>query len=376
MSNSLFDPLPLGTLTLPNRIAMAPMTRCRSAQPGNIATASMARYYAQRASAGLIISEAMQISPQGQGYSFTPGIHSVEQVQGWQQVTDAVHQAGGRIFAQLWHVGRMSHHQFQQGKAPVAPSAITADAQVWVANDQGEGQMLPCSPPTALSQQQIDDIIDDYRRAARAAMEAGFDGVEIHAANGYLIDQFLRSTSNQRDDVYGGSIENRARFLLQVSKAVTEEIGAHRVGVRLAPFITARGMNCPDIIDTIGYAARQLNQLSLAYLHLAEADWDDAPNVPWSFRQQLRADFDGVLMVAGGYQQDQAEQLLATGLVDLVAFGRAFIANPDLPERLLNAWPLAEFDPATLFGGNEQGYCDYPSFSEEKLTPNTINNRG
>ena len=258
----------------------------------------------------------------------------------------------------------------------MAPSAITADAQVWVANDQGEGQMLPCSPPTALSQQQIDDIIEDYRRAARSAMEAGFDGVEIHAANGYLIDQFLRSTSNQRDDVYGGSIENRARFLLQVSKAVTEEIGADRVGVRLAPFITARGMNCPDIIDTIGYAARQLNQLSLAYLHLAEADWDDAPSVPLSFRQQLRADFDGVLMVAGGYQQDQAEQLLDTGLVDLVAFGRAFIANPDLPERLLNAWPLAEFDAATLFGGNEQGYCDYPSFSEEKLTPSTINNRG
>ncbi|WP_342662577.1 hypothetical protein [Hahella ganghwensis] len=249
------------------------------------------------------------------------------------------------------------------GEPPVAPSALKADAQVWVADEQGNGQMLDCSMPRALTVPEIRNVVEDYRRAARNALEAGFDGVEIHAANGYLIDQFLRSTSNHRIDEYGGSIENRVRFLMEVAEAVQSEVGADRVGVRLAPYITARGMNCPEIVDTIEYAAECLNQLSVAYLHLSEADWDDAPQVPLEFRHQLRQVFDGALIVAGRYDQDKARDILSSGLADLVAFGRPFIANPDFPARIRHGWPLAEFDGNTLFGGTEQGYSDYPAYT-------------
>ncbi|OZG75415.1 alkene reductase [Hahella sp. CCB-MM4] len=363
MTATLLENYRMNEFYLPNRMVMAPMTRCRTAQPGNIPTQTMAEYYAQRAGAGLIITEATQISPQGQGYSFTPGIHSDEQVQGWKLVTRAVHEAGGRIFLQLWHVGRMSHESFHDGGAPVAPSAIQADATVWVADENGEGQMLECSMPRALTTAEIKEVIEDYRRAARHAMEAGFDGVEIHGANGYLIDQFLRSTSNQRTDEFGGSIPNRVRFLIEVAEAVKSEVGSDRVGVRLAPYITARGMDCPEIVETIQFAADQLNKLSLAYLHLSEADWDDAPQVPEEFRHQLRKVFSGSLIVAGRYDQTKAEQILSSGLADLVAFGRPFIANPDLPSRLRHGWPLAEFNSATLFGGTETGYSDYPAYS-------------
>ncbi len=363
MTATLFENYRMNELYFPNRMVMAPMTRCRTAQPGNIPTPTMAEYYAQRAGAGLIITEATQISPQGQGYSFTPGIYSHEQVQGWKLVTRAVHEAGGRIFLQLWHVGRMSHESFHNGEAPVAPSAIRADAKVWVADDKGEGQMLDCSMPRALTLPEIRKVIEDYRQAARNAMEAGFDGVEIHGANGYLIDQFLRTTSNLREDEYGGSIQNRVRFLVEVAEAVKAEVGADRVGVRLAPYITARGMDCPEIVETIQFAAKQLNEYSLAYIHLSEADWDDAPQVPVEFRHQLRNVFSGSLIVAGRYNQAKAEQILSSGLADLVAFGRPFIANPDLPDRLRHGWPLSDFNPVTLFGGTETGYSDYPAFS-------------
>jgi N-ethylmaleimide reductase len=364
MTNAtLFSQLGLAGLSLPNRIVMAPMTRSRSSQPGDVPNEMMARYYAQRASAGLIITEATQISRQGQGYSFTPGIYSKEQVAGWRQVTNAVHAAGGRIFLQLWHVGRMSHAVFHDGGAPVAPSALAPDAQVWVVGDDGVGRMVDCPVPRALFEEEIADVIADFRRAAANAMSAGFDGVEIHGANGYLIDQFLRTTSNQRSDAYGGNRDNRLRLLLEVAAAVADEVGAGRVGVRLAPFITARNMACPDIIPTILDGARALSQLGIAYLHLSEADWDDAPQVPEQFRRDLRTVYSGRLIVAGRYDKTRAEAILCKGLADLVAFGRPFIANPDFPERLRHELPLAAFDGSTLFGGSGQGYTDYPAYA-------------
>ncbi|QLI81268.1 alkene reductase [Chitinibacter fontanus] len=361
MFNQLFSTTALADLPLTNRIVMAPMTRCRTTQPGDVPNALMAEYYAQRASAGLIISEATQISRQGQGYSFTPGIYTTAQINGWRLVTDAVHAAGGKIFLQLWHVGRMSHASFHNGEAPVAPSAILPQAQVWVADESGKGAMVDCPLPRALETAEIAEIVDDFRRGAANAMAAGFDGVEIHGANGYLIDQFLRTTSNLRQDQYGGSRENRVRFLQEITAAVVDEVGAERVGVRLAPFITARGMNCPDIIPTILLAAEQLNSLGIAYLHLSEADWDDAPVVPLSFRQQLRNTFTGALIVAGGYTPEKAELILSQSLADLVAFGRPFIANPDFPRRIATGQSLAQLDGATLFGGNAKGYTDYPA---------------
>ncbi len=362
---SLFQPLTVGAMTLPSRIVMAPMTRSRTDQPGDIPNAIMADYYSQRASAALIITEATQISPQGKGYSFTPGIYSAAQIEGWKQVTQAVHEKGGRIFLQLWHVGRMSHASFHADGKPVAPTALLADAKVWVVGDDGIGRMVEVSPPRELTRDDIALIVADYRQAARNAMAAGFDGVEIHAGNGYLIDEFLRTTSNLRTDMYGGDRENRIRFLVEVAAAVVAEIGFEHTGVRLAPYITARGMNCPDIIPTMLLAAEKLGQLGISYIHLAEADWDDAPQVPDEFRHELRKVFHGAVIVAGRYDQARAEAILAAGLADLVAFGRPFIANPDLPARLQQGWPLASFDSSRLFGGTAQGYSDYPAWTAE-----------
>ncbi|MGQ7287787.1 alkene reductase [Vreelandella venusta] len=359
----LFSSYSLSGKSLHNRIVMAPMTRARSTQPGNIPNSLMARYYAQRASAGLIITEASQISQQGQGYSFTPGIHSAEQVDGWRKVTDAVHAEAGVIYLQLWHVGRMSHPDFHQGALPVAPSAINPDAKIWMADENGAGGMVPCPTPRALEAEEIQGVVEDYRQAARNAMEAGFDGVEIHAANGYLIDQFLRTTSNTRSDAYGGSRDNRVRFLIEVAEAVANEVGAEKVGVRLAPFITARGMNCPDVIPTILHAATQLQQLGIGYIHLVEADWDDAPEIPSDFRLALRQVYQGTLIVAGRYDKERASQMIDAGLSDLVAFGRPFIANPDLPMRLHHCLPLASFQSDSLFGGDAEGYTTYPAYS-------------
>jgi N-ethylmaleimide reductase len=359
----IFQPFTVGKCNLPNRIVMAPMTRSRSTQPGDVPNAMMAEYYAQRASAGLIISEATQISRQGQGYSFTPGIYSSAQIAGWRLVTDTVHAAGGRIVLQLWHVGRMSHPVFHDGALPVAPSALSPDAKVWIVDENGVGGMVDCPVPRALLTEEIPGIVDDFRQAAANAIRAGFDGVEIHGANGYLIDQFLRSTSNTRTDQYGGSMANRVRLLDEVAQAVSAEVGADRVGVRLAPYITARGMGCPEIIPAILEAARRLEKLGIAYVHLSEADWDDAPQVPESFRHELRAEFSGAIIVAGGYDAARAEAIVDSRLADLVAFGRPFIANPDFPARIANGLPLASFDGSTLFGGDAQGYSDYPAIS-------------
>lgn len=351
----------LGRFLLPHRVVMAPMTRSRSTQPGNIPNQMMATYYAQRAKhAALIISEATQISTQGQGYSFTPGIYSKEQIAGWKLVTEAVHQQGGRIFLQLWHVGRMSHDVFHSGKKPVAPSALKPNACVWVAdNENPQGRMLECPTPYALSGAEIKTIVEDFRRAASNAIEAGFDGVEIHGANGYLIDQFLRRTSNIRDDEYGGSIENRVRFMVEVATAVANEVGASRTGIRLSPFIKQRGMDDDETIDAVLFAAKILSKLGLLYIHIAEADWDDAPQIPDDFRHKLRSSFNGAIIVAGNYTEAKAEPLLEENLIDLVAFGRPFIANPNFPEKLFAHEKLADFDPNALFGGSDKGYVDY-----------------
>jgi N-ethylmaleimide reductase len=358
---ALFSSKKIGLFEPKNRVVMAPMTRSRSKQPGDVPTQLMADYYAQRASAGFIVTEATQISQQGKGYSFTPGIYSEEQVVGWKLVTEAVHKAGGLIFSQLWHVGRMSHEIFHADGTPVAPSAIAPDAQVWVVGDDGVGRMLDCPTPRALSIDQIGDIVEDYRRAAENAVNAGFDGVEIHAGNCYLIDQFLRATSNKRDDRYGGSVENRIRFALEVIEAVSEKIGAGRVGIRLAPFITQRGMNDPQAIDAILLAAKRFNEMGIAYIHLAEADWDDAPVVSQSFRETLRQSFDGAIVVAGNYTAETGAAIIESGLVDFVAYGRKFLANPDLPYRFEHGLPLNELgDPSHFFGGTELGYTDYP----------------
>jgi N-ethylmaleimide reductase len=364
-ASPLFTPVVVAGHTLAHRVVMAPMTRARSTQPGDVPNAINARYYAQRASAALIVTEATQISPQGKGYSFTPGIYSPEQVAGWRLVTDAVHSAGGRIFLQLWHVGRMSHTQFHNGKLPVAPSAVSFDGQIWKVDPAtGMGAMVTSPTPRALTRDEIDDVVADFRQAARHAIDAGLDGVEIHGANGYLIDQFLRTTSNVRTDEYGGSRENRLRFLKDVVNAVADEVGAERTAIRLAPFLTARGMACPDILPTILAATEFLQARGIGYLHLVEADWDDAPQFTEEFRQAIRARFKRPIIVAGNYDKARADWVLSSGYADLVAFGRPFVANPDFPRRLANDLPLAGFDGSTLFGGDERGYIDYPASPE------------
>lgn len=365
MSADLFTPLQLGDVALPHRIAMAPMTRSRSTQPGNVPNAMMATYYAQRASAALIVTEATQVSEQGQGYSFTPGIHSADQVAGWREVTAAVHAEGGRIFAQLWHVGRMSHESFHPDGKQIAPSALAPDASVWVVDPvTGRGGMVPCPVPRALDASEIPGVVDQFRKAAANAKVAGFDGVEIHGANGYLIDEFLRRSSNHRSDPYGGSQENRIRFAVEVARAVTTEIGAGRTGIRFSPFITQRNMNDDEAPATILALARELDRMGLAYIHLAEADWDDAPVTPEAFRAALRAAFSGKIIVAGKYTKERAEKIISDGYADVVAFARPFIANPDLPRRFRENLPLASFDPTTLFGGTEVGYSTYPTLEQ------------
>jgi N-ethylmaleimide reductase len=360
---SLFTSTSLSGHTLAHRVVMAPMTRARSTQPGDIPNAMNARYYAQRASAALIVTEATQISPQGKGYSFTPGIYSAEQIAGWRLVTDAVHAEGGRIFLQLWHVGRMSHPHFHGGELPVAPSATPFEGQIWKVDPAtGVGAMVDSPTPRALSSAEVRRIVADFRQAARNAIEAGFDGVEVHGANGYLIDQFLRTTSNQRTDEYGGSRENRLRFLKEVVDAIADEVGPERTAIRLAPFLTARGMDCPDILSTVLDAAAFLQARGIAYLHLVEADWDDAPQFTEAFRREIRARFTRPIIVAGNYDPVRANWVISHGYADLVAFGRPFVANPDLPRRLAEGLPLAGFEPSTLFGGDERGYSDYPGY--------------
>ena len=370
---TLFDPCQAGALSLATRIVMAPLTRNRA--PGALANARMAAYYRQRANpatgAGLIVSEATAISHQGQGYSDVPGIWSAEQVAAWKPVTDAVHAEGGKIVMQLWHVGRVSHTSLQPGgAAPVAPSALTAKTKTVLVVD-GQARFVETSTPRALDAAELPGIVEDYRRAAANAIAAGFDGVEVHAANGYLIDQFLRSGSNQRSDAYGGSIENRARFLGEVMQAVAAEIGGGRTGIRLSPVTPANDASDGEPQPLFEHVVRQLAPLGLAYVHVIEGstggprDHQQGP-APFDYaalRQAYRsAGGQGAWMVNNGYDLALANQSLAEG-ADLVAFGRPFIANPDLATRLRQGGPFNTLDRATLYGGGDAGYLDYPTLA-------------
>jgi N-ethylmaleimide reductase len=373
MTAPLFAPFQLGPLALKNRIVMAPLTRSRSQQPGNIPTAMNALYYAQRASAGLLISEATQVSQQGQGYAWTPGIHTAEQVAGWRRVTEAVHAAGGLIFLQLWHVGRVSHPALQpDGQLPVAPSALAPSGMAFVTDDSGAPQLVPFVPPRALALEEMPYLVKQYVHGAKNAQAAGFDGVEVHSANGYLLDQFLQTNSNRRDDAYGGSAENRARLLLEVVEAVCGGWDSRRVGVRLSPLGSFNDMGDADPESLFGLVAARLNAFNLAYLHVVEPsiagnETVEAPHPRGAAMMKLiREHYRGPLLVCGGYDGAKAAATLDQGRADLIAFGRNFLANPDLPERLRAGAPLNPPDPATFYGGGVRGYLDYPTLAQQR----------
>ncbi|WP_342655600.1 alkene reductase [Pseudomonas sp. F3-2] len=370
--HALFTPVELGRLTLKNRIAFPPLTRQRSAQPGDVASELMSVYYRQRASAGFMVTEGTQIEPRGQGYAWTPGIYTQAQIEGWKKVTDAVHAEDGVIFAQLWHVGRVSHYALQpDGAAPVAPSAIRAEnAKAFIQTGPGTGELVAPSLPRALSIAEIETLVGLYATAARNAIAAGFDGVEIHAANGYLVNQFISEHSNQRDDQYGGSLENRLRFLREVVQAVANAVGPERLGVRFTPLFTSTdqdrvyiGMVEKDPHHTYIEAIKVLQDAGVAYVSIAEADWDNAPDLPEQFRRDVRSTFSGRIIYAGRYTAERGARLVEAGLADLIAFGRPFIANPDLPARISNGWPLNPLIPSTLYGGTAAGFTDYPAYA-------------
>lgn len=354
---TLFTPFHLGPYTLGNRMVMAPMTRSRAGE-GSAVTPITATYYKQRSSAGLIITEGTQVSPQGVGYPSTPGIHTDEQVAGWRKVTDAVHAKGGRIFAQLWHVGRVSHPSMQPaGAQPVGPSAVAIEGQIYTARGPRTFEA-----PRALEIDEIPGVVEQFAAGARRALEAGFDGVELHGANGYLIDQFLRDGSNHRTDAYGGPIENRVRFLREVTEAVIRVWGADRVGMRLSPLGGFNGMSDSSPELTFGRAAEILAGLGVVYLHAAALPGALDPASPdHSMARLLREKFHGALMINGGFDREKGNAALAAGLADLVSFGALFLANPDLPERFAEDAPLNPPDQSTFYSGGERGYIDYPT---------------
>lgn len=353
-ANTLFSPYELRSLNLKNRFVMAPMTRSRALE-GGVPNPLAAEYYAQRAGAGLIVTEATQVSPQGVGYVRTPGIHSKEQVEGWKKITDAVHKAGGKIFLQLWHVGRISHADFHDGQPPVAPSAIAAEGKTWTAEGQKD-----YSKPRALEASELPGIVEDFRRGAQNARDAGFDGVEIHGANGYLLDQFTRDGTNKRTDKYGGSLENRLRFPLEVVDAVVSVWGADRVGYRLSPYFTGHSMSDSDPLATFSQLVDELNNRKLGYIHVV-----DSAKASQRMSPALRELFDGTYIVAEGFDRDSGADALSRGEADLIAYGKPFISNPDLPARYKTGKPLSEWDAATFYAtgpkGDAGGYTDYPN---------------
>jgi len=365
---SLFEPLQLGALTLPNRIIMAPLTRMRAKMPGNLPWELNAEYYSQRASAGLIITEATPVSPRGHGYFNTPGIHTTAQANGWRLVTDAVHQAGGRIFLQLWHVGRQSHNDLQpDGEAPVAPSAIAGGGQSAISPGVSKDHPVP----RALETEEIPRVVEEYRRGAELAKNAGFDGVEIHGANGYLIEQFLTDGANHRTDRYGGTVANRARFLWEVIEAVTSVWPNQRVGLRLSPASTFGGTSDSNRWETFSFVVREVNRFNLSYLHLVEprvngsedSQTSDGALASRNFRGLIQGDTR--LISAGGHTLQSGSQAVANGEADAVAYGRLFLANPDLPYRFASGLPLNEPDRSTFYGGDEKGYIDYPAAAKK-----------
>ncbi|MGY1424790.1 alkene reductase [Lysobacter sp. A289] len=368
---TLFDRYNLAGLALRNRVVMAPMTRSRAAD--TVPDAATAAYYQQRGTAGLIVTEGSQVSDEGRGYLFTPGVHTPAQVEGWKSVTDAVHTRGGAIFAQLWHVGRVSHVSVQaEARAPVSSVAKVAEGTTAFAYDQqGQPGPVQASMPRALETAEIPRITQDFVAAAHNAVAAGFDGVELHGANGYLLEQFINAGLNTRDDRYGGAtIEDRLRFTLETVDAVTAAIGPGRVGIRLSPFNRIFDMPAfEDEADTWLELARQLSSRQLAYVHISNRDVLVATDEGKRFLEAFRQAYVGTLIIAGGYTRETAEADLAAGLADLAAFGRPFISNPDLVARLQHGWPLAEPDRDTFYGGTTVGYVDYPEYAAEEMAP-------
>lgn len=358
--SKLFDPYKLGAVTLTNRAVMAPLTRNR-ALAGFVPNPLAIEYYGQRASAGLLITEASQVSQQGQGYQDTPGIYTKEQVAGWRKVTDHVHERGGHIYIQLWHVGRISHTSLQaNGGAPVAPSAIRANTKTFVG-----GAFADVSEPRALELSEIPGIIDSFKRASANAIEAGFDGVEIHGANGYLLDQFAKDGTNKRTDAYGGSIENRARLILEVSKAVAAEAGAERTGIRISPVTPANDVSDSNPQPLFDHIVDQLNALKLVYIHVIEGATGGPRDIAPFDYASLRKRFSGTYIANNGYDFKLATEVLDQNKADLIAFGKPFISNPDLVERLKLGAPLNAFDKTTFYGGGAKGYTDYPALGQQ-----------
>lgn len=366
IDDPLFKPLQAGELRLANRIVLGPLTRSRAQQPGDVPGPLNAEYYAQRAGAGLIVSEATNISQVAMGYALTPGIFTDQQVAGWRLVTDAVHAAGGQMVLQLWHCGRMSHEALHPGIAPMAPSAVSCDAcQVFYVDDAGQGGLRPVSPPKAMTKADIDATIEDYVTASRNAMAAGFDGVEVHSANGYLLHEFLASNTNQRTDAYGGSVQNRSRMLFEVMDAVLGEVPAGRVGVRISPLFKLNGIDDADPAATFGHVSAHLSERGIAYLHVA--DTDVMRGAEPTMAQMLpftRGKFTGVVMLNGAYTPERARRAIQHGDGDCIAFGRLFLANPDLPARIRQNGPYNEPNPATFYGGGAEGYTDYPALDD------------
>jgi N-ethylmaleimide reductase len=357
-STKLFEPYKLGPLQLKNRIVMAPLTRNR-AGPGNVPGPLAVTYYGQRASSGLIVSEATQVVPEGQGYQATPGIHSKEQIAGWRAVTDRVHERGGHMFLQLWHVGRISHVDLQPNKQkPVAPSAITAKTKTYVNNTFAD-----TTEPRALTLEEIPGVIDGFRRGAANALAAGFDGAEVHGAHGYLLDQFARDKTNARTDSYGGSIENRVRFMVEVAAAVAQEAGAARTGIRISPVNPNNDIADSNPQPLFNHIVERIDALKLAYIHVVEGTASGPRDDPPFDYAALRARFRGTYIANNGYTQELANETVDAGRADLICFGRAYVANPDLVERFRRDAPLNDVNRATLYGGDERGYTDYPALS-------------
>lgn len=366
LKESLFQALKFGDFEVNNRIAMAPMTRSRTKE-GDVPTAIMAKYYEQRAGAGLIITEGAPISIVGRGYSLTPGIYTQEQIEGWKPLTEAVHKKGGKIFIQLWHVGRRSHSAIT-GVTPLAPSAKKVADQVFGPLEEGGYGMIETEMPKAITKDEIQSTISDFAKAAKASMEAGFDGVEIHGAHGYLIDQFLRIDSNERTDEYGGSQENRMRFLLEVVNAVVNEIGADKVSIRLSPFVSegAGGAHDPEVVELTIKVLKELQKLNLAFVHFSE-NISDYKEVPESFRKEVREVYSNPIMVCGKYTKESGNEIIHKGYADMVAYGQPFITNPDLVNRFKNDYALTDLHSdshSTFYGGGEEGFTDYPTYEE------------
>jgi len=366
LSASLFESYDLKGQLLKNRTVMAPMTRCRAAK-GDVPTDLMAIYYAQRSTAGLIVTEGTPVSPTARGYLWTPGIYTQQQIEGWKKVTKAVHDAEGKIFMQIWHVGRISHTSLQpDGRPPEGPtSELSPETVCFAFDDEGNPGNVPTSKPQALDEAGIKRVKEEFVQAAVNAIEAGMDGVEIHGANGYLFDQFINPLINTRTDNYGGSLENRCRFLLEVIVAVGNKIGFNKTGVRISPNGRFNVIpEDPQLQETFVYLCQELDKLDIAYLHINDQTTFGNPAIPDGLLAQLRKAFNGTIIVCGGYDAEKAQSTLDGDIADLVAFGVPYIANPDLPARLENGWPLNEADQDTFYGGDKHGYTDYPHYQE------------